>query len=205
MKAKWYLGTFIFIFIFLGVVNHNQIPEANQEIVLQFTHLKVSANEAKNTIAILKKQLQAIGVDNIQVEEQVTGGLKITYYSNTDAASVKKILSEADVLTSENTTSQSNRIPLQLPSHKKTSNYNLDVFEISKKDVGTGFGGACALEIKADYNRFYIPVVSVPTKSNVVHSIEQSKKETYKFQRFMALAIDNTSHKIPEVRAGPKC
>ncbi|CAH8283924.1 hypothetical protein EV196_103411 [Mariniflexile fucanivorans] len=205
MKAKWYISTFIFIFTLLGVVNHNQIPEPNQEIVLQFTHLKVSANEAENAIAIVKKQLQAIGVDNIQVEEQATGGLKITYYSDKDAASVKKILSDAHVLALDNASSSSNEKPSKSPSNKKTSTYNLDVFEINKQDAGTGFGGTCALELKSDYNRFFIPIASVPNNELVVKDIEQLEKEAYKFHKNSALAIDNTSHKIPEVRAGPNC
>ncbi|MBP0904399.1 hypothetical protein ACFSKN_12460 [Mariniflexile gromovii] len=205
MKAKWYIGTFIFIFTLLGVVNHNQIPEPNQEIVLQFTHLKVSANEAETAIAIVKNQLQAIGVDNIKVVKKSTGGLKITYYSDTDAVSVKKLLLEDTVLALENSSSNTDENPSELPSNKKTSAYNLDVFEIHKQDAGTGFGGSCALELKSDYNRFFIPVASVPTNDVVVKNIEQLQKEAYKFHKNCALAIDNTSHKIPEVRAGPNC
>lgn len=205
MKAKWYIGTFIFIFTFLGVANYNQIPEANQEIVLQFTHLKVSSNEVLNAIAIVKKQLQAIGVDNIQVEEQVSGGLKITYYSDTDAASVKKLLSEDHILALDDTTSKTTKKPVKSPSNKKPSNYNLDVFEIHKQDVGTGFAGKCALELKSDYNRFFIPIMSVLTNEIDVKTIDCLVKEAYRFRKNSAIVIDNTSYKIPEVRAGPFC
>ena len=205
MKAKWYIGTFIFIFTFLGVANYNQIPEPNQEIVLQFTHLKISSNEVQNAIAIIKKQLQAIGVDTIEVEEQVSGGLKITYYSDTDAASVKKILSEEHVLVLDDTASKTTKKPVKLPSNKKQSHYNLDVFEIHKQDAETGFAGKCALELKTDYNRFFIPNISVLTNEIDVKTIDCLVKEAYKFRKNSAIVIDNTSYKIPEVRAGPFC
>ncbi|MFD0989651.1 hypothetical protein ACFQ1R_06050 [Mariniflexile jejuense] len=201
MKAKWYVSTFIFIFTLLGVINYNQIPEANQEIVLQFTHLKVSENESDNAIAIIKKQLQTIGAENIKVEAQISGGLKITYYSETDAVSVKKILSETNALALENSTSDEN--PLQLPSNKKESTYNLDVFEIHKPDAESGFCGKCALEIKSDFNRFFISNIFIPNSGIVINTSELIEKEAFKFYSTVAIAIDNTSYKIPEVRAGP--
>ena len=203
MKAKWYVGTFIFIFTLLGVINYNQIPEANQEIVLQFTHLKVSENESDNAIAIVKKQLQTIGAKNIKVEAQITGGLKITYYSETDAISVKKILLEAKTLALEN--SNSDKKPSQLPSNKKESTYNLDVFEIHKPDAQSGFGGKCALEIKSDYNRFFIPNLSIPSCDVSIKTVDSFVKEGNKFYRNSAISKDNTSYIIPEVRAGPNC
>lgn len=205
MKAKWYLGTVIFIFTLLGVVNNNQIPEANQEIVLKFTHLKVSTNEAEKTIDFVKKQLQAIGVENIQVEKQASGALKITYFSTTNAEGVKKILQETALLSLENPVSHAHKKPSECPLQNETSTYNLDVFEISKEQPNSDFGGTCALEIKQDYNRFYIPVVIIPTKNTVLNSIALLELETCKFQNHVALAITNTPHSIPEVRAGPAC
>lgn len=203
MKAKWYIGTFIFIFTLLGVVNHNQVPKPNQEIVLQFTHSNVSANEAKNAIAIVKQQLQSIGVHAILVEEQGTGGLKISYYSESDIVSVKKALSETDVVALENSVSFFDTNPSELPLNKEESTYNLDVFEITKKETGTGFGGSCAVELKPEYNRFYAPVVSVSISNSIEKDIELLEKESYKYQRYTAVVINNTLHKIPEVRAGP--
>jgi hypothetical protein len=95
--------------------------------------------------------------------------------------------------------------PAKSPSKKQTTAYNLDVFEIQEHDANTGFGGKCALELKYDYNRFFIPIVSVPTQEIVMKNIEHLEKEAYKFQKNIELAIDNTSHKTPEVRAGPNC
>ncbi|WP_372757757.1 hypothetical protein [Mariniflexile sp.] len=205
MKAKWYICTLIFIFTFLGVVNHNQIPEANQELVLQFTHLKVPANEAESTIAIVKSQLQSIGVENIKVEQQPDGKLKITYYSDKDAVSVKKLLSEKSVLALGTTQSKLNHKHSKSPSNKKPSNYNFDVFEIHKQDAESGFGGKCALELKSDFNRFFIPNIFIPANDVDLNSLENLEKEAYKFRYSVAITIDNTSYQIPEVRAGPSC
>ncbi|AXP81394.1 hypothetical protein CJ739_2320 [Mariniflexile rhizosphaerae] len=205
MKAKWCISTLIFIFTLLGVASHQQAPVPNQEIVLQFAQLEGSSNQAKNTIAIVKKQLQIIGVNNIQVEEQAAGSYKISYYSNTDVAHVKKILSEEKELALGKVSSNEHEKPAKSPSEKQATAYNLDVFEIQKHDANTGFGGKCALELKYDYNRFFIPIVSVPTQEIAMKNIEDLEKGAYKFQKNVALAIDNTSYKIPEVRAGPNC
>ncbi|MEN3322919.1 hypothetical protein VP395_04215 [Mariniflexile soesokkakense] len=205
MKAKWCISALIFIFTLLGVASHQQVPVPNQEIVLQFAQLDASSNQAQNTIAIVKKQLQNIGVNNIQVEEQAAGSYKISYYSNTDVAHVKKILSEEKELALGVLTSNRNEKPAKFPLKDQSSPYNLDVFEIHKQDANTGFGGTCGLELKYDYNRFFIPIASVPANENDVENIEQLEKEAYKFQKNVALTIDNTSHKIPEVRAGPNC
>ncbi|MFG6686423.1 hypothetical protein ACGK9U_07570 [Mariniflexile sp. HNIBRBA6329] len=205
MKAKWCVSTLIFIFTLLGVASYQQAPVPNQEIVLQFAQVEASSNHAEDTIEIVKKQLQNIGVNNIQVEEQAAGSYKISYYSNTDVDHVKKILSEEKELALGVLSSKKDEKPAKFPLKNQSNTYNLDVFEIHKQDTNTGFGGTCALELKYDYNRFFIPIVSIPTNEIVVKSNEQLEKEAYKFQKNVALAIDDTSYKIPEVRAGPNC
>jgi preprotein translocase subunit SecD len=205
MKSTWYISTLIIIFTLLGVANHQQIPAPNQEIVLQFTHLKVSSNEVQQTIALVKKQLQAIGVENIQIEEQETGSLKITYYSDTDVISVKKILSEEKTVSLENITSDENKKPTNSSSEDHSIIYNLDVFEIQKQDLETGFAGKFAIELKTEYNRFYIPNVYVSKHVIDARVVESQVKKTFKFSKNATFVKDNTSHKIPEVRAGPFC
>lgn len=205
MRARWYIGTLIIIFTLLGVANHQQIPVANQEILLEFAHLEVSSIEAQHTIAIVKKQLQSIGIKDIQVEEQETGRLKITYYSDTDVASIKKVLSEEKALSFGNTASDENKKPAKSPSDDNSTAYNLDVFEIQKQDIETGFGGKYAIELKSESNRFFIPNVYISNNEIDINDTECIAKEACKFSKSIATAIDNNSHKIPEVRAGPSC
>ena len=97
VKVKLHIGFLILILTFLGVASQQQTV-ANQEIILQFTDVDVSSNEAQNTIAIVKLQLQDIGADNIQVKKEDNGKLKITYYSDANVASVKETLSKEEKL-----------------------------------------------------------------------------------------------------------
>ena len=62
MKMKWYFGALIIVFTLLGVYQ-NRISVPNQEIVLQFTDVNITSDEAENTIEIVKEQLQAIGIN----------------------------------------------------------------------------------------------------------------------------------------------
>ena len=64
MKTKWLLPIFIFI-LSLFVVSQQQIAIPNQESVIQFSSADVSLFESQNAIAIVKKQLQDIGAENI--------------------------------------------------------------------------------------------------------------------------------------------
>ena len=203
MKIRWYIGTLIVIFTVLGVTNHQQIPLANQEIVLNFTHPDVKSNESQNIIAFVKKQLQAIGVNHIRVEEKESGSLKIIYYSDTDVANVKKALSEGKNLLEVNMTSEEEKSPAKSPFSNDPKTYNLDVFEIHKQDLETGFDGKYAIELKTEYNRFFISNLNVFNNEIDARHLESAIKEAFNFCKNITIALDNTSHKIPEVRAGP--
>ena len=93
MKQKWYLSTFVLILVLLGY-SRQQAYVPNQEIVMQFVDADVTSDVTQNAIAIVKKQLQTIGIANIQVRETVAGRLKITYNSDLDVASIKRIFSK---------------------------------------------------------------------------------------------------------------
>ncbi|MBV1924433.1 MAG: hypothetical protein KUG68_10450 [Flavobacteriaceae bacterium] len=194
MKAKWYLSTFIIILTLLGV-SLEQYSTPNQEIVVQFANDEVSLFETQNTIAIVKKQLQDIGVDNIKVQENANGTLKITYYSNVDVASVKQKLGLGIV--SFSTTKSS-----KIPSENQSNDYQLDVSEIQKSQETDSDVNGIAVDVRQKSDRFFQPAVKsindfeVKEKNNI-------EKVAYIIQKNIAIAIDNSSHNIPEVRAGP--
>ena len=198
MNAKRYISALIIILALLGLSQH-QMSVPNQEIVVQFMDDEVSSDDAQNAITIVKNQLQSIGVDNIQVIEEKDGKLKITYYSDIDVASIKDFLYQEKNLklgyTSNDESSKS-------PSDDESNNYNLDVYEIQKpSDTEWDFEGTLVLELKPDGDRFSNP--------KVFASIEEINVEiditrvAYKLHYNIAIEIDNTSYKIPEVRAGP--
>ena len=96
----------------------------------------------------------------------------------------------------------SNPSILLFPSEKKSQSYNLDVYEIQKdSDSDWDLNGTYIVELKPEGYRFSNPnIYAFINEVEVRNSIE---KVAYKIHYNIAIAIDNTSHKIPEVRAGP--
>ncbi|WP_299339445.1 hypothetical protein [uncultured Psychroserpens sp.] len=202
MKTRWYYSILTVMFVLLaGFATKEHCAVPNQEIVLQFTNDAITSNDAKNTISIVKQQLQSVGVENIQVKEQQGGHLKITYYSDSDVDSIKAVLSEVNLLELGYLSDQ-NGDP-QIPSDDRSLSYNLDVYEIQQADDASDLGGKLALETKAEQDRFYNPNLFVPQKNVDEKELCKSVEVAYKFNRTVAIAIDNSSRKIPEVRAGP--
>ncbi len=199
MKLKWYICTLIIVLTFLGVGQH-QISVPNQEIIVQFTDDEVSSDDAINAIEIVKNQLQVIGVDNIQVREVTDGKLKITYYSDIDVARIKNILSHEENLKLGYTSNDDESS--KLPSDDESNSYNLDVYEIQKESNSDwDFEGTLVLELKPEGDRFSNPKVFASIKEIDVR--EGVTEVAYKVHYNITIAIDNTSYKIPEVRAGP--
>ncbi len=203
MKMKWYFGALIIVFTLLGVYQ-NRISVPNQEIVLKFTDVNITSGEAKNTIEIVKEQLEAIGINVLRVKELKNGQFKIAYYSTSDVASIKEILSNEKNLkigfTSNSEVENSSRDPL----NKESKTYKLDVYEIHKStDSQSGLDGKYVITLKQDYNRFYYPNDII--FNNDVDANDESiiANVAFKVHFNMVLAIDNSSGNIPEGRAGP--
>ncbi len=202
MKIKWYISTLILVLTLTGICI-NKISSPNQEILVQFNTIQVSKEQSQTAIASIKLQLLAFGIDQIQVREVENGKLKITYFSSVDVPSIKKILSKEEHLLVD-------YVPMEdgdgkFPSKKDSKNYNLDIYEIHKSpDGNNGASGKSLWIVKQDYDRFLNPNVSLPYKLDVVTEIEQLLKCVRKVNRTSTLAINNPSHTIPEVRAGPQ-
>lgn len=203
MKMKWYFGALIIVFTLLGVYQ-NRISVPNQEIVLNFTDVNITTDEADNTIEIVKEQLEAIGINILRVNALKDRQIKIAYYSTSDVASIKEILSYEKNLkigiTSQNKADNSS----EFPSDKKSKKYKLDIYEIHKStDSESGLDGKFVLTIKQDFDRFYNPIVII--FNNAIDANDETKiaKVSYKIYYSIAIAIDSSSGNIPNVRAGP--
>ncbi len=205
MNKRWYISALVIILTVLGgIASHEQNITPNQEIVLQFTSETVSSDEAQNAIATVKQQLQTVGVYDIHVTEYESGQLKITYFSNTDIASIKKILSKEKTLELGNSGLDNNDIPFEIPSKDKSIAYNLDVYEIQNgQDTAFNLSGKLGLEHKADNDRLSNTNPYANAKAVDCQTIEQQVKVAYKFHKYYGITIDHKSNKIPEVRAGP--
>jgi hypothetical protein len=203
MKKTWYFGALLTLFILLGVYQ-NQISEPNQEIVLKFSDVNITSDEAQSAIAIVKKQLQAIGVHKVRVKELKDGQLKITYYSSSDVESIKRTLSEENnIVIGYSSINKRGNTP-NVPSDKKSKKYKLDVFEIHKsKDLESGLDGKYVLSLNQDLDRFYNPNVYIFNNNVDAKDGNKTAETAFKVLRNIAIAIDNTSRNVPEVRAGP--
>lgn len=202
MMKKWYISTLVILLTVLGVLCEQQISVPNQEIVLEFTNAAISTEETKTTLELVKKQLQELGVENIHVKELNSGKLKITYFSETDVALIKETLSKEKKIDLDYADFQGNKN--QIPVDENSTAYNLDVYEIQKgNDTDWGFNGKYVLEIKPKSDRFFYPKVYTAFNKIAVRNKTSKQKVTFKINRHIAIAIDNTSRNIPEVRAGP--
>ena len=205
MNSRRYIGALIIVLTFLGVVYQQQNTLPNQEIVLQFRDAKVSSVETQNTLALVKKQLQSLGANNIQVKNTVEGNLIITYYSASNVNYIKKSLTEDNTLVLDYNLNNQDHESSNFPIESSSTSYNLNVYEIQNgNNVDWNFVENSILQIKSDNERLLNPNLFVFT-INSEDKAEHIFRVTYKVNRNIALAIDNISHSIPEVRAGPRC
>ena len=205
MKLRLYISTFIITLTLLGTLCKEQAVVPNQEIVLQFIDANIATSQTQSTIATVKAQLKALGADNIQVtEDAINGKLKIAYYSDSDVLHVEKILSKENKVELDVTANSQDNNHSEFPSDKNTKIFNLDVYKIQdSSDTNTGLDGKLAIELKPESDRFFNPIVDFFAVEIDNRKRDRIIKVAYKLNRNIAIAIDNTSHNIPEVRAGP--
>jgi len=202
MQSKGYFSILFVILALIGISwEHTSKP--NQEVVVQFNNNDVSCDEAQNAIALVKLQLQGIGVENIQVVEEVDGRLKITYYSHVDVAIVKSIISNGEKLELSNISLSENEQQPEIPSNEDPLLYELNVSELYKSSNSDLDHDGFILELKSNHDRYVPPVVYFSFSEIAVREKNNIEKTAYTVHSNIALLIDNTSHNIPEVRAGP--
>ncbi|WP_242205924.1 hypothetical protein [Aestuariivivens insulae] len=205
MKSRWYIGAFVFFLTLIAVVNQQQSIVPNQELVLEFTNSEISQADAQGTVAVVTTQLQRLGAENIQVKEEADGRLRITYYSATDVIQVREALAKDNALVINNPIGDQEQSGSEIPLDDKTISCNLDVYEIQNDNGAlSGFGGKSILPLNHKSDRSYFP--DVHFYSNYIdNDITNTIEVAYKVHHTMALAIEESVHVIPEVRAGPIC
>jgi hypothetical protein len=202
MNSRWYISILIITLTFLGsIASTQQVASPNQEIVLQFSSENVSPQDTLNAITSVKQQLEFAGVNAIKVQTLQGGQLKITYFSNSDVEDIKILLSKECALDLGYVSQGNNQS--NTPSEEKSIKYNFDVYEIQQADNISDLEGKLALEPKAENDRIFNPNVLISAKEIDIDAKENIEKIAYKLSRTIAIAIDNHSYKIPEVRAGP--
>ena len=202
MKPKWYLSTFILIVAFLGA-GLQQFSAPNQEIVLQFEDKEISLVKTENAIANIKKQLQDIGVKKIQVYKGANGVLKISYFSEIDVVSIKKIFSKEKALKLSYSLLDFGEGSSKMPSKNKSNTYQLDVFEIQKSNGNEGDSNGLVVELLPEHDRYFNPDVYYSTLVYELRFKNKIEKVAYIIYSNRFIEIDNSSYNTPEVRAGP--
>lgn len=201
MNFRGYLSSIVVVLSFIGVISYQQdVVLPNQEIVLQFSDDQVSDVETQAAIDLVKKQLKGAGVKDIQVHASKKGQLKISYYSDSDIACIKTILSQEDSLALDVTSEETPLLPIE--DDQKT--YNVQVFEIhNNNDLSLGFAGKLAIEQATENSRFVNPNSYVPQIFDVKDT-QRIVKVAHRFHTTEALTIEEACYIIPEVRAGPR-
>lgn len=202
MQSKGYFSI-LFVILALVGISWEHTSKPNQEVVVQFTSEDVSCDETQNAIAIVKLQLQGIGVENIQVIEEADGRLKITYYSNVDVAVVKSIISEGETLSLSDNSLFNNEEQPELPASEDSVSYELNVSELHKSTDSDVDGDGFILELKPNNDRYFPPAVYYSHTEIDFRRKNTIEGVAYRLHRKTALLIDNASHNIPDVRAGP--
>lgn len=202
MNWRWYFTGLIVALAFIGVsIEKSAVP--NQEIVVQFNENSRSSDEAQQAISEITEQLKSIGVADIQVSEMLDGTLKVTYYSTIDISVIENLFNKQNKIqlgdTAFNETEDSSKIPFSTDSNT----YKLQVVKI-QNDYGSdlGFHGL-PVEIKSLKDQYLNQILSLGSTEINFGLKNTVEREVDKNYHYVALSINNTSHKIPEVRAGP--
>ena len=188
--------------LFLGAVLQ-QFSVPNQEIVLQFEGHEISLDETENAIADVKKLLQDIGIKKIKVYKGANGVLKISYFSQVDVVSIKKIFSKEKALKLSYSSLDFGENPFKVPTKKKSITYQLDVFEIQKSKENALDSNGLVIESSPENDRSFNLDIYYPDLSKELRLKNRIEKVAYNIFGNKSIEIDNASHNIPKVRAGP--
>ena len=198
MNAKWCISSLIVIFTLLGLIQPHK-RASNQEISLQFIDVEVASENAREEVlSNITKKLLFLGVEGIEVNEDASGQVNIRYYSDIDANVVKEFLSNETSMSLGNEEEH----PSKSPKEPVPDNYSLVVSDLHQQGPqGLKISGNLASNQKEIHNGLYnFLALNLPNTFDLLPVVDQTAFKTY---HSIAMAMDNSSRKIPEGRAGP--
>ena len=198
-------GFFSIVFMVLALVgiSWEHTTKPNQEVVVQFSDDHVSCDTAEITIALVKLQLQDLGVENIQVVEEEVGRLKITYYSAMDVAAVKSSIAKSESLSLAVISDLPNQDEQNLPVNTDTVSYELNINEIQQLPASDLGSDGFIFELKSNHDRYVPPVFYYAHAAIDLSGQNELDEVAYLAHRYVAMEIDRNYRATPEVRAGP--
>ena len=203
MRSKWYISTLIVFLALLTALVQQQFVAPNQEVVLQFQENDTSLEDAQETIEIITKRLQELGVQEVQIIEE-GDQIKITYYSDHNVASIKEQLQVSSLVQVNSASNDLDKGRSNLPIDEQDRVFNLDVFEIQKEDESQrGLEGTLVFEFDPLSDRLIKPEQYGATHSLDSESVSELTALALKVNKRIVLAIGSPLFIIPEVRARP--
>ena len=125
---------------------------------------------------------------------------------STDYSKIKDTFSKDVNLDVDHTSPNQDKETEGFPFDENTISYKLDVYEIENgADSDWGFNGISIIEFDSKSDRFFDPNPYFALANIDFRIKNNSVKVAYTIHHNMAIAIDNASKSIPEVRAGPIC
>lgn len=201
MQSKLHFGFLIILLILLGrFVDNSAIP--NQQIIIQFSDANISETEKAHIAQDIQLRLQSIGAENLHVDQDKKGNLKIAYYSCTNAAQIQKLLSQHDDI----------NYSLGLNNHSKENSkkeivkdYKLNVsdIQIDNGNDDWGFDGLQIVEYTQKGDRLNSLKKDFPNYHYQSAITNNLVKVALIIHRGPLCLEDKLTHTIPEVRAGP--
>lgn len=184
--------------IIVLVVNKTPVP--NQEIVLQAANTNVSLHTSSKVITLIKERLQTLGVEDVKVKEE-SGTLKIQYYSLQNVAIVKQIVADNSILLSDVVSIDDDN---EAPKSSDTNTYKLKVSKIQKEsNSDSGVNGLPVVQTKQEFDKSSNTSLKFTSNSVNTPQLTYNYILALKIQQNITIVLDNTSTKIPDVRAGP--
>lgn len=203
MNWRWYFTGLIVALAFFGMSLGQSTTNPNQEIVVRFNAASINTDEVQEAISDIRSQLKSIGIENVHVSEILDGSLKVTYFSDKEVAEIKNLFLHQNKLQLGDTAFNEKEGSSKTPFGEKPNTYKLDVVEIQQDlDFDLGFHGT-RIEIKFINGQYLKPILASMLAENVFsikYIQECADNRTYPD---IALLINNSAYKIPEVRAGP--
>ena len=202
MGIKFFFGFLISMVSLLGL-SLQQPSTTHQEIIIKFSDAEgITLETQNNTIAIVKKQLQKIGINYLKVSKDHQGHLKISYFSSVGTSFIKKVLNEGDHFAISYLPDQNNK---QTEDHTRTKSLNLylDVFRIPKIFEYPIENSGLVVQLISKTDRYFVPDVfgSYSLFHKKYACLTQQNK--FKFHSKQETKVDVKCLKTIQIRAGP--
>ena len=180
-----------------------QTSNTHQEIIIKYSDAKgITLETQNNTIAIVKKQLQKIGINYFKVSKDHQGHLKISYFSSLDTASIKKVLNEGNYFALSYLPNQNNK---QTEDHSGTKSLNLrlDIFKIPKTFENPIENSGLVVQLLLKTDRYFIQDVfgGYSLFNDQYDCLTQQNK--FKYHSKQETKVDVECLKTIQIRAGP--